>query len=70
MNKVCVELSDEAMADLQEAQLQLRTLWKGTPGMEDREVTEADAMSGVLMAPAQWSTRGVTVLVGHPCMQL
>ena len=50
MNKVCVELSDEAMADLQEAQLQLRTLWKGTPKMEDREVTEADAIRNALSA--------------------
>ena len=50
MNKVCVELSDEALADLHEAQLQLRALWKAAPGMEDREATQSEAIRNALAA--------------------
>ena len=48
MNKICVELSDQALADLHALQLKLRAKWKDAPGRQDREVTEADAIRTAL----------------------
>ena len=48
MNKVTVELSDQALADLHAVQLKLRAKWQDAPGMADREVTEADAIRHAL----------------------
>ena len=48
MNKITIELSDEALADLHAVQLTLRAMWKNAPGLENYEVTEADAIRTAL----------------------
>ena len=48
MNKVCVELSDQTLADLRAVQLKLRAAWKDAPGLGSHEVTEADAVRTAL----------------------
>ena len=50
MNKITVDLSDEAIADLHTAQFKLSALWKDSPGLEDYEVTESDAVRMALLA--------------------
>ena len=50
MNTVTVELSDQALADLHAIQLKLREKWKGTPGLVDHEVTQAEAIRHALAA--------------------
>ena len=44
MNKITIELSDQALADLHAVQLKLRAQWKDAPRLESYEVTEADAI--------------------------
>ena len=48
MNKITVDLSDEAITDLRDMQLKLREHWQHAPGLEDHEVTEADAVRAAL----------------------
>ena len=48
MNKITIELSDEALADLHAIQLVLREKWRASPGMADHVVTQAEAVRHAL----------------------
>ena len=48
MNKITIELSDEALADLHAVQLTLREKWRVSPGLADHVVTEGEAIRHAL----------------------
>ena len=48
MNRITVELSDRAVADLHAVQFKLRAAWKDSPGLADYEPTESDAVRTAL----------------------
>ena len=51
MNKITVDLSDQALADLHAIMLKLTTTWKDTPGERAGHVaTESDAVRHALVA--------------------
>ena len=57
MNRITVELSDKALADLHAVQLKLRAAWKDAPGIESHVVTESDAVRTALamFVDGDWS---------------
>ena len=63
LNKVTVELSDQALADLHAVQLKLRAKWQDAPGLESYEVTEADAVRTALAMCVDDGDRSVADLM-------
>ena len=58
MNKITIDLSDEALADLHAIMLKLTTTWKDTPGERAGHVaTESDAVRTALaiLVDNDWS---------------
>ena len=57
MNKITIDLSDEALADLHAVMLTLREKWRTSPGHADHAVTESEAIRHALVVATtgDWS---------------